>query len=284
MNSGKELLEGDPCSTDLPGKAGDLKRVLSSFEKIGIAYSGGVDSTFLAWFAGRKLTVPTVLFFVESPFISSRERADAHRIAQWLALDVEILTVDPLRDAEVRNNPVDRCYHCKRSIFGAILNRASALGCNTVADGSHAGESGYRPGKRALRELGVISPLALAGFVKADIRRLGKMAGLPNWDKPSQSCLATRAPYGTALTLELLGRIEDAEDFLLDLGCRQVRVRVHGDLARIETAPEDIPLLAGSNRESIAARLSGLGFAHVALDLAGFRSGSWDKDLANEGS
>ncbi|MCE5334924.1 MAG: ATP-dependent sacrificial sulfur transferase LarE [Desulfobacteraceae bacterium] len=285
MNTRVDFFEENPGSPDLLPKARELERVLSASKKIGVAFSGGVDSTFLAFFAGRRLGIPTVLFFAESPFLSSRERNGALRVAEWLALDLQVLRVDPLQHAEVRDNPIDRCYHCKRSIFGAILNRAAELGCDIVADGSHGGESGYRPGKRALKELGVCSPLALARFVKADIRLMGKTAGLPNWDKPSQSCLATRAPYGTVLTRELLKRIEEAEDFLLDLGCRQVRVRVHGDLARIEAAPESIPLLAAdSTRESIAAKLSELGFVHVTLDLAGFRSGSWDKDPAAKGS
>lgn len=270
-------VEEDADPPGIRDKYRELEQLLSRPKRIGVAFSGGVDSTYVAWFAGRRLGKPTVLFFADSPFVSARDRSCANRTADWLGLDLEVLDLDPLQVAEVRSNSADRCYHCKKAIFERILARAAEMGCDTVADGSHAGESGYRPGKRALEELAVMSPLALAGLVKDDIRLLSRSAGIPNWNKPSQSCLATRAPYGTTLTGELLRRIEKAEECLFDLGCSQVRVRVHGDLARIETAQEDILLLATyTNRQEIVRRLSELGFVHVALDLAGFRSGSWD--------
>jgi uncharacterized protein len=237
-----------------------------------------VDSTFLAWFVKEKLERSITLFFANSPLIPQRERRDALRTAQWLGLRTEVIDINPLESVAVRNNPTDRCYYCKNGVFSRILARAEEACIKVLADGSHAGDTGYRPGKRALLELGVVSPLALAGLDKEDIRRLSREAGIPNWDKPSQSCLATRIPYGTPLTTELLARIEKAEDCLLELGCTHVRVRVHGDLARIETAPADFPILLASDaREQVLNRLSDLGFVYVAMDLAGFRSGTWDK-------
>ena len=245
---------------------------------LAIAYSGGVDSTFLAWFAKEKLQRPVSLFFANSPLIPQRERTDALQTAQRLGLKIEEIDINPLDSVALRNNPTDRCYYCKKEVFSRILDRAEQACIKVIADGSHAGDVGYRPGKRALLELGVFSPLALAGLDKEDIRVLSREAGIPNWDKPSQSCLATRVPYGAHLTTELLARIEKAEDYLIELGCAQVRVRIHGDLARIEAAPTDFPILIASDaREEVINRLGTLGFARVTLDLAGFRSGSWDK-------
>lgn len=259
---------------NLRNKCRELERILSSFGRIGIAFSGGVDSTFLAWFAKDKLGDSTTLFYVNSPFISAREHKSALHAAHWLGLRLEILDLD---SPEVRDNPVDRCYFCKKEVFGRILARARELGIGTIADGSHAGDSGYRPGKKALAELGIISPLAKAGFDKNEIRLLSRNAGIPVWNKPSQSCLATRVPYGKLLTKELLAKIEKAEDYLAIIGCVQIRVRVHDDLARIEAAPADFDLLVSADiRLRVSEHFGKLGFTHTTIDLAGFRSGSWD--------
>ncbi len=245
--------------------------------RIGIAFSGGVDSAFLAWFIKERLRRPVTLFFADSALIAQREQDCASKTAAWLGLDLEVIGLDPLSSPEVRSNPVDRCYFCKKEVFKRILARAGELGCRTLTDGSHAGDTGHRPGKKALTELKVLSPLASAGLVKAEIRQLSREAGIPNWDKPSQSCLATRVPYGTLLSRELLSRIEKAEDYLHGLGCMQIRVRCHGDLARIEAGPADFEVLVSpEKRGDIVSRLGNLGFAYVSIDLAGFRSGSWD--------
>jgi uncharacterized protein len=159
------------------------------------------------------------------------------------------------------------------------LEHSGAMGYAAVVDGSHAEDvRGYRPGKRALAELGILSPLALAGFVKNDIRTLSRLAGLSTSDKPSQSCLATRVPYDTPLSRELLLRIEAAEDLLHNIGCLQVRVRCHGKLARIEAEPSRFAEIF-TRKDEIIFRLKELGFSHITLDIEGFRSGSWDKDL-----
>ncbi len=265
-------------STVLEDKCRKLELTPLPPGRIGIAFSGGVDSTFLAWFAKEKLRRPVSLFFADSPFIAQRERDCAFSTAAWLGLDLEVISLDPLSSTEVKSNPVDRCYFCKKEVFGRILARTGELGCRTLCDGSHAGDTGHRPGKKALAELGVRSPLAAAGLVKAEIRQLSREAGIPNWDKPSQSCLATRIPYGTILSRELLSKVEKAEDFLHGLGCIQIRVRCHEELARIEAGPSDFKLLLSpENRGEVVSRLSALGFAYVSVDLAGFRSGSWDR-------
>jgi uncharacterized protein len=274
-------LQDDHAFTDLDEKCAKLERFLCVFDRIGVAFSGGVDSTFVAWFAWKELRRPVTAFFVNTCFISLRERENAFRMADHLGLNLDVIEFDPLEIEAVRNNPVDRCYFCKREVFGRICRRAHELGCSVVVDGSHAGDTeGFRPGKRALAEWNVLSPLALAGLDKDEIRSLSRRAGLPNWDRPSQSCLATRIPYETPLTFDTLKRIEKAEDFLHDLGCAQVRVRCHGDLARIEVPPDDFAvLLAPGNADIIVRRFLRLGFARVTLDLAGFRSGTWDKGL-----
>jgi pyridinium-3,5-biscarboxylic acid mononucleotide sulfurtransferase len=256
-----------------------LAETVAGLHRIAVAFSGGVDSSFLAWCLVHALGKDSAAVLVESPFMGLGEIANARRVAIEIGIELNTITLDPLAVPAIRNNPVDRCYHCKKEIFIKILDRARALGCHAVADGSHAEDSrGHRPGKKALAELGVLSPLALAGLVKSDIRELSRLAGLSTWDKPSQSCLATRAPYGTPLTHELLARIEAAEDFLHATGCRQVRVRCHGDLARIETEPSCFADLF-AKRDEVLARLRELGFSHITLDLAGFRSGSWDEGL-----
>ncbi|MHC1727084.1 MAG: ATP-dependent sacrificial sulfur transferase LarE [Syntrophobacteraceae bacterium] len=281
MTTGTSAFE-DLLSTraDLDEKCRNLELELSPYHQVGIAFSGGVDSTFLAWFAKEKAGKPVSLFFANSDFIAARERENAFQTAAWLGLDLQVIDLNPLDSASVRSNPVDRCYFCKKEVFSRILARAENLGCRIIADGSHAGDLGYRPGKKALSELGVLSPLAAAGLVKDEIRQLSRASGIPNWGKPSQSCLATRVPYGTPLTRELLSKIEKAEDLIHSLGCAQVRVRCHGDLARIEVGPGNLAaLVSADNRGEIVKVLGALGFSHVTLDLAGFRSGSWDKDL-----
>jgi uncharacterized protein len=268
----------------LPGleeKCSLIELSLQAFDRVGIAFSGGVDSTFVAWFVKEKLRKSVTAFFVDTPFISTAERENAFFIAGRLGLVMDVLEFDPLESEAVRNNPVDRCYFCKKEVFQRILTRAREHGCQVILDGSHAGDrEGYRPGKKALAELDILSPLALAGLEKDEIRNLSRDAGLPNWDKPSQSCLATRIPYGTPLAQDTLKKIERAEDLLHELGFTQVRVRCHGDLARIEVPPDDLAALAAPDiRHQVVKRFQELGFVHISLDLVGFRSGSWDRGL-----
>ena len=263
----------------LDKKCEALQKVLSPHDSVALAYSGGVDSSFLAWFIRHVLKKELSAFFVLSPFVSRREHNNALRVAEEIGLKPEEIALDVLRVDRVRENSVERCYFCKKEIMTHIGKRARELKCSALVDGTNAGDSkGYRPGHRALGELGVLSPLALAGLEKAQIRELSRLAGLSTWNKPSQSCLATRIPYATPLTPEALSRVEKAEAFLWDLGCEQVRVRVHGgDLARIEVNPEAFAMLfRDDNRSRILRFCRQVGFAHVSLDLAGFHSGCWD--------
>ena len=257
-----------------------LRELLKGSSPLAVAFSGGVDSSFLAKTAVKVLRQQVFAVFVDTPFVSRRERESARRVAGEIGIDLETIAFDPLSIPEIRRNPVNRCYLCKRETFGRIVKRAGELGCKAVADGSHAGDSaGFRPGKKALEELGIVSPLAQVGLLKDEIRELSRLAGLSTWGTPSQSCLATRAPYGARLSRRLLARIEAAEDFLHDIGCSPVRARCERDTIRIEVEPASFQTII-EHRERVLARFQELGFRRATLDLAGFRSGSWDETPA----
>lgn len=258
-----------------------LGELLSPHDRIGVAFSGGVDSSLLAWFIRACLRKETFAFFAESSFISRRERRSAVHVAEEIGVPLEIIPVAPLSMPALRDNPPRRCYFCKKEVMGRIKGKALEKGCDLVVEGSHAEDSGgYRPGRQAIEEMGIVSPLAMAGLVKDEIRKISRAARLSTWNKPSQSCLATRVPYGSLLTTELLDAIDRSEELLWDLGCTQVRVRVHGDLARIEADPHSLQLImAEGARTEVVRVLKSQGFKFVTVDLAGFRSGSWDEDL-----
>lgn len=258
-----------------------LRNELAPHDWMAIAYSGGVDSTFLVWFASKVLLKHVLPVVMVTPLTSRREYLEACETGRRLDLAVEELKVDVLIYGDVAGNSRNRCYACKRAMIIALRELAESRGYPAVYDGTNVDDLvEHRPGLRAAHELGVLSPLARAGFDKAIIRESSRLAGLPNWNKPSQACLATRVPYGCGLTPEMLSRIEHAEAYLLDLGCSQVRVRVDGQLARIELLAEDFHLvIAPGTRQRLIDCFNELGFIQVALDLAGYRSGSGDRVL-----
>jgi pyridinium-3,5-biscarboxylic acid mononucleotide sulfurtransferase len=257
-----------------------LGRELTPLDRIAIAYSGGVDSTFLLWFVAKVLRKKILPILAVSPLVSGRECAAARETARQLGCTLEELSVDVLSDTEVAGNASNRCYVCKRAMLVAMMALSRRLGYSVILDGTNVDDlSEHRPGLMALQELGVLSPLASSRLTKTAIRELSRLAGLPTWNKPSQACLATRVPYGVSLSGELLGRIERAEAYLSDLGCTQVRVRVYDQLARIELNPEDFPLVFETvNRRQVVEYFNQLGFTQVSLDLAGYRSGGIDTD------
>ncbi len=256
-----------------------LQAILTAWGKAAIAFSGGTDSAFLLKAAHDLLGDNAIALTSVSCTLPKRELADAQAFCQREG--VRQILVDPheLDLAEFRSNPPDRCYYCKRSTFSLFRKTAAELGFDIVADGSNADDAGdYRPGMRAAAELGAQSPLRDAGLTKADIRELSRRWGLPTWDKPSAACLASRVAYGEEITAEKMRRVDEAEAFLQDLGFRQARLRVHGDLARIEIAPDAFPLLL-SRREEVAAKCKALGFSYAAMDLSGYRTGSMNETL-----
>jgi pyridinium-3,5-biscarboxylic acid mononucleotide sulfurtransferase len=244
-----------------------------------VAYSGGVDSTLLAVAARDALGDRALCVLATSATYPASEIETARRTAAELGLPLEVVETHELEDAHFTENPPDRCYYCKRELFGLLREMADERGIAAVADGSNADDvSDHRPGRRAAAEIGVVSPLQDAGMTKADIREVSLSLGLPTWDKPAMACLASRFPYGTAITDASLQRIAEAEDAVRALGLRQFRVRAHGDVARLEVEPDELEA-AWQVRSELAAVLKAAGFAYASLDLDGYRTGSLNETL-----
>ena len=251
-----------------------------------VAFSSGVDSTFLLRVAHEELGDRVVAATIRSHTFPKRELDEAATFCRAEGIRHEIMDSEELDIPGFAENPPDRCYHCKRELFSKLLAFARDNGLAAVLEGSNIDDDGdYRPGRRAIRELGVISPLHEVGLTKAEIRALSREMGLPTSDKPSFACLASRFPYGERITAAGLARVEKAEQWLLDSGMelKQLRVRSHGDMARIEVPPGDIPRLA-ARADEIAAAFKEFGFAYVTLDLRGYRTGSMNEVLHEAGS
>lgn len=258
-----------------------LLAALRNTNGLAVAFSGGVDSSFLLYAAREALGDRCAALTLRSVFVPPRELTEAEAFCQKLGVRQEFLDADVLRVPGVAENPPERCYLCKKSLFTLLCQRAGALGFSALAEGSNTDDIGdYRPGFCAVRELGVLSPLLEAGLSKAEIRELSRRFGLPTADKPAFACLASRFPYGDRLTAEGLRRVDRAEQLLLENGFHQFRVRSHGDLARIELLPEEMKLLTDEAlRKTLDKELKKLGFLYVTLDLGGYRAGSLNAAL-----
>ena len=275
----------DSVPTRLTRKIERLCEIVRSLDSVLIAYSGGVDSTFLARVAHDELGENAVTVTARSETYPESEYHEAVVLAGEIGIRHLSIETDELAVDAFRNNPPDRCYHCKYELFGKLRSMAQEMGLRHVADGANADDADdFRPGLRAGAELGVRSPLKEAGLTKDDIRAASRALGLRTWDKPAYACLSSRFPYGESITPEKVARVGRAEEFLRrSLGLRQVRVRHHGVVARIEVPPEGIAaLVEPATREIIVARFKELGFAYVTLDLQGFRSGSMNEVLGEE--
>jgi uncharacterized protein len=254
---------------------------LRALPSLVVAYSGGVDSAFLAWAARRALGDRALCVTADSASYPERHRAMALSIAREFHLNHEIIRTDELNVPAYRANGPDRCFHCKNELYGRLSALAAARGFAAIADGSNADDRGdYRPGRSAAKAHGVLSPLDEAGLTKADIRQLSHEAGLPTWDEPASACLSSRIPYHSEVTESKLQVIEQAEDAVRALGFRVVRVRHHGEVARIELGHTEMPrALDPAIAEALDRALRALGFRYVTLDLKGYRLGSLNEGL-----
>ncbi len=270
----------------LSEKLARLREQLGAMDRVAIAFSGGVDSTFLLKVAHDVLGDRVIAVTARSASFPERELKETIAFAaaigvRHLLIDSEELNIDGFSD-----NPVNRCYLCKRELFSKMITCASENGISRVAEGSNTDDDGdYRPGRQAILELGIVTPLRDAGLGKAEIRALSKELGLPTWDKPAFACLASRIPYGVPITREKLHRIDVLEQYLLNLGFRQVRVRDHGELARIEVGGnERLRLCDPSLMDQLHETFRAQGFTYVTMDLRGYRTGSMNEPLNATGA
>jgi len=262
-------------------KYDDLKTILKTYGSVAVAFSSGVDSTFLLYAAKEALGDKAIAVTAHSCSFPERELKETkafcenHNIRQFI-FDSEELDIEGFSQ-----NPKNRCYLCKRELFQKIINIAADNGITVIAEGSNLDDNGdYRPGLQAVAELGIKSPLREIGFTKADIRALSRHLGLPTWNKQSFACLASRFVYGETITEEKLGMVDRAEQLLLDLGFHQMRVRIHGTMARIEVMPEEFPKLIEEDiRTRITTTLKSIGFTYITMDLIGYRTGSMNEVL-----
>ncbi len=259
-------------------KISGLKDDLKKYGSVAVAFSGGVDSSFLAKAARDALGERAVALTIDTLFMPRLETAETSRIAEQIGIKHEILVLSDI-DASILKNSRERCYLCKKTIFSELLKTARGMGVQYLIEGSNLDDlDDFRPGVRAIRELGVKSPLVEGLFTKTDIREGAKVLGLDTWDKPSMACLASRIPYDQKITPKMLKMVEQAEEYLLQKGIRQVRVRCHQDLARIEVSPEERDVFFNVKfMDEMAAVLKKIGFRYVAIDADGYRTGKLNR-------
>lgn len=269
-------------NSELEAKAAKLKEIFQAMKRVVVAFSGGVDSTLLLKVAYDSLGNENVIAVTAlSPLYPERELREVQKLIRSVGARHRLIESNELEIPGFSKNPPNRCYYCKKKLFTELLDLAREESILFVVEGSTLDDDkDHRPGRTAVQELGIRSPLKEAGFTKAQVRELSRTLGLPTWDKPSFACLASRFPYGEEISDEGLKMVDDAEDYLFGLGFKQVRVRHYGNLARIEILEEEMGrLMSGSVREEVVSHLKKIGYRYVTLDLQGFRSGSMNEVL-----
>ncbi|MDR2400174.1 MAG: ATP-dependent sacrificial sulfur transferase LarE [Deferribacteraceae bacterium] len=267
-----------------PGEADKLKTLtdfLKTLPTLAVAFSGGTDSAFLLKIAKGAIGGRVVAITARSLLFPEREVEAAQSFCREQGVEHILIRTEELHEGNFADNPHNRCYLCKKALFAKVRSAAEELCITDIAEGSNADDIlDYRPGLEAVKEDGILSPLKAAGLTKGEIRRLSRQLNLSTWDKPAFACLASRFPYGERITTEALSKVEAAEQYIFDLGVRQVRVRCHRDTARIETDENGFAVLTESAvRDKVVSKFKALGFTYVSLDLQGYRMGSMNENF-----
>jgi uncharacterized protein len=272
---------GDSGTRDAAAKLAVLEARLKQLDSLMVAYSGGVDSAFLAATAHRVLGSRMLAVLADSPSLARRDMEQACAFARSLGMPLEVVATEELDRPEYTRNDASRCFHCKDELFAVMEALGGKLGFSQIAYGMNADDTrDFRPGQRAAEQHAVLAPLADAGLTKLEVRALAKAAGHPVWDRPAAPCLSSRVEYGRTVTREVLAQVERGEESLRQLGFSEFRVRHHGELARVEIARDELPrALAMEMLDAITAALKQAGFQYVTLDCTGFRSGSMNAIL-----